>query len=333
MWPEALQYKKRKVLVTGGFGFLGLNLVKRLVHAGANVRVLTRSGPPPVFAPLTVALQAVVSYKGRVEDAEIAKAAIDGVDVIFNLAGTSGAVVSNANPDTDLDANVRAQLAFLNICVSHNRHARVVFPSSRLVYRPTAQFPVTETADLAPVSIYGIHKLAVEHYHHLYHRLHGIPTTVLRITNPYGTYQNPERTSHGFINHLIHLAINDEVITLFGDGAQLRDYVCVDDVVRALLIAGMHPAAVGMTFNVGSGSGVSLKAAAQLIVEISGSGRIRHVEWPHQAAKTETGGFVANIARIREAIDWVPTIGLAEGLAHVISQHQNSVPMDRVRSG
>jgi UDP-glucose 4-epimerase len=319
--PEAEVYRKRPVLITGGSGFIGLNLVAALRPVDAEIRILNRS-PVPDGGELTELLSSVRQLRGDLRDRALVDEAIDGADVIFNLAGHSGSTTSNLEPFDDLDINLRGHLTLLEACRRLKRPPTIVFASSRLVYRPTDQLPVPETALTGPLSLYGVHKLTGEHYHLLYGHHYGIPTAVLRITNPYGHFQRPTENRYGIINWFIHLAVSDQVLPVYGDGRQLRDYVHVDDVVRAFLMAGADPKAHGTIFNVGSGSGVSFGQMAETVVREAASGRIEYRPWPAEAAMVETGDFVADVSRIAEVLGWRPTISLAAGLRGVVRQYR-----------
>jgi len=325
-WPAADFYAQRRVLITGGTGFLGRNLVAALKEVGAKVRTLSRSSPPD---PSEVAelFSGVRHFRGDLRERDVVDAAVEGAQVVFNLAGHSGSISSNTEPFEDLDVNLRGQITLLEACRQLDPRPTVVFSSSRLVYRPSPQLPVPETALTGPLSLYGVHKLAAEHYHFLYAHLHRLKAVVLRITNPYGTTWSSsllvgEGGRYSIINWFIHLAVTDQVLPIYGDGHQLRDYVHVDDVTRAFLIAGANPKGAGMIFNVGSGQGVSFKTMAETVVEEAGAGRIEHRPWPAEAAMVETGDFVADVSRIAGVLGWQPTTQLAAGLRRVIGQYR-----------
>lgn len=153
----------------------------------------------------------------------------------------------------------------------------------------------------------------------LYRRLFGIRYSVARITNPYGPGQPSSRTAYGVINRLIHLAIADRALVIYGDGTQLRDYVHVDDVVAALVAMAASPAADGRAYNVGSGTGTKLVDLAEQVIAIAGRGRIEHVRWPPLAQQIETGDFIADVGRIERELGWRPAIALGEGLAETVA--------------
>jgi len=313
-------YTEKRVLVTGALGFMGFNLVRALQAANAHLSVLSRSWPPrPGSVEST--LGGVTFFKGDIRDSAVVDEAVAGCDLIFHLAGKSGPVASNASPLDDLDVNSRGMLTLLESCRRVNTSAKIVFPSSRLVYGANAEQPATEAAPTAPLSVYGIHKLAAEQYLLLYQRLHGMRASILRITNPYGPFQRPEQNRYGIVNWFIHEAMHGRPLTVYGQGSQLRDYVHIDDVVEAMLTAGVAPEADGRIFNVGSGRGVSFLEMAGHIIRAAGRGRVQHVDWPPDAALVETGDFVANTSLIAESLGWKARIPLESGIDDVIARY------------
>jgi nucleoside-diphosphate-sugar epimerase len=324
----APSYSEMRVLVTGGLGFMGLNLVRALQSVNARVSLLSRSWPP---RPLDIdsSLNGVTFFKGDIRDSTLVGDAISRCEVIFHLAGKSGPAASNASPLEDLDVNSRGLLNLLECCRRLNPNAKIIFPSSRLVYAPDVELPATEGALTAPLSVYGVHKRAGEQYLLLYQRLHGLRATILRITNPYGPFQRPEQNRYGIVNWFIHEAMHDRPLTVYGTGTQLRDYVHIDDVVAAMLIAGLAPEADGGIFNVGSGQGISFSEMAEAIVQAVGRGRVNHVEWPADAALVETGDFVADTSLIAERLGWKAGIPLESGIADVIARYTALGPEQR----
>lgn len=315
-----MTYAKKRVLVTGGLGFMGFNLVRALQRTDARVRVLSRSWPP-LPGNVESTLGGVAFFHGDIRDPAVVEEAVSGCDVIFHLAGKSGPAASNASPLEDLDVNSRGLLTLLDACRSLSAGVKIVFPSSRLVYGSSDKQPTNESAPTAPLSIYGIHKWSAEQYLLLYHRLYGLRVTILRVTNPYGPFQRPEQNRYGVVNWFIHQAMHDQPLTVYGEGAQLRDYIHIDDVVDAFLVAGTASEADGKIFNVGSGHGISFLEMAELIVRASRRGSIQHVEWPPEAAVVETGDFVADTSFIAERLGWKAKIPIESGVADVIARY------------
>ena len=314
-------YRGRSVLVTGGLGFMGLNLVSALRALGSDVRILSRSALPHVDGAESIVAGAVVT-QGDVRDASAVDHALADCEYVFHLAGRSGQVMSNLAPLDDLDVNARGTLTLLMACAERRLSPKFVFPSSRLVYARHLPVPVVESAPLEPGSVYGLHKLMGEHYLSLYGRLRGLRACALRITNPYGPFQRSDQSAYGVINWFIHQAMHDRPLTVYGNGPQIRDYVHIDDVVDAMLLAGSRQAADGKVFNVGGGRGVSFADMAELVVRVVGAGEVQHVDWPTDAADVETGDFVADTSLIAGALDWAPTIGLEAGIKDVVARYR-----------
>jgi UDP-glucose 4-epimerase len=302
-------YDGRAVLVIGGFGFIGGNLTRCLLDSGAQVTVLT---------PLRERHGARL-IEGDVRDSHVVTRAIADQRVVFNLSGQSGAVRSMEDPWTDLDINLRGNLVILEALREVNTGAKMVVAGSRLQYGRARRLPAAEDDGREPLCLHAIHKQTVEEYLRLYARLFGLRWSVARVTNPFGPGQPSGRTAYGVINRLIHLALADEALTLYGDGLQLRDYVFVDDVVDALMLLGATEASDGRVYNVGSGTATRMRDVAQLIVQIAGSGDIRHTPWPPLAEQVETGDFVADVSRIRDELGWRPRVALRDGIERTVT--------------
>ena len=318
------EYRNRRALVIGGFGFIGRHVTDRLRARGAAVTVVTRSLSAHRDAVPVVAAGATV-VEGDLRDAAAMSAAVSGQDVIFNLAGQSGAVRSMEDPYTDLDVNVRGNLVLLEALRTESPNAKLVFASSRLAYGSGGADSIDEARMPEPLCAHAVHKLAVEQYLRVYRHAYGLKATVARLTNPYGPGQPAARTAYGVVNRLIHLALNDQPLPIYGDGRQRRDYVYIDDAVDALLALGASAASDGGTYNVGSGRGTPLVDMARAIVEMTGSGRLAFVEWPHMAERVETGDFVADITRIEREVGWRPHTSLLDGLQRTVAHYRSQV--------
>lgn len=319
-------YAGVNVLVMGGLGFIGLNLVSELIAQQAYVIIVSRSQPSMAISWLNqISAGAQYSPKlrlGDIRSPETYQDVISSVDVIFNLAGKSGAAKSLIEAHTDMQTNVEGNLALLETIRHKDHKPRVVFISSRLVYGPTGAVPAGEDQPLKPTSIYGLHKLSVEHYYRLYGMHYGVPYSIMRLTNPYGPYQLPDRQNYGIANSFIIHAIKSKTITVYGKGHQLRDYVFIGDVVEALLNLGSNPIAIGQTFNIGYGRSISLSDMAMLIVKLANSGQIEYVPWPEVDKMVETGDFLCNIDRARTLLGWQPVVGWEEGFQRTISTYR-----------
>lgn len=311
-------------LVIGGLGFIGRNLSRRLADGGARVTVLTPSAAAHRECADDFTARGITVVAGDIRDAGLMGRVVAKQEVVFNLAGQSGAVRSSEDPLTDLDINYRGTLVLLEAVRQVNPGATIVLAGSRLHYGHPTALPVPETAPADPLSPHAIHKTAAEAALKVYSRLHGLRTVTARITNPYGPGQPRQRTAYGLINRLVHLAVAGETLPIYGPGTQLRDYVHVDDVVSALVAMATVAPPDGRAYNVGSGTGTSLVDAATLIVELAGGGRIEHVDWPVLAARVETGDFVADITKIAAELDWRPATPLRQGLAQTVGYYRDS---------
>lgn len=308
-----------RVLVVGGLGFIGVNLTARLAGLGARVAVLTPDRARHAAEATTFERDGVEIVEGDLRDQPLVESLVVDRQLVINLSGQSGAVRSMEDPWTDLDVNVRGSLVLLEALRARNPGVKVVFAGSRLQYGHVDHLPAGEDAEQSALCLHAIHKQTVEEYFDLYNRLFGIRYSVARITNPYGPGQPSSRTAYGVINRLIHLAIADRALTIYGDGTQLRDYVHVDDVVAALVTMASSPAADGRAYNVGSGTGTKLVDLAAQVIAIAGRGRVEHVPWPPLAQQVETGDFIADVGRIQRELGWRPAIALREGLAETIA--------------
>jgi UDP-glucose 4-epimerase len=310
------------VLVIGGLGFIGSNLTARLVDHVESVMVLTPNRAKHADAAAMLERAGVDIVEGDLRDQSLVEKLVVEQSLIFNLSGQSGAVRSMEDPWTDLDVNIRGNLVLLEALRHGNPKAKIVFAGSRLQYGHVEHLPVSEDAPRAALCLHAIHKQTVEQYLALYHRLFGIRYSVARITNPYGPGQPSSRTAYGVINRLIHLAIADRPLTIYGEGTQLRDYVHIDDVVAALMAIAASPSADQRIYNVGSGTGTKMVDLAAQVIAIAGGGRIEHVEWPALARQVETGDFVADVGRLERELGWRPAVSLRDGLQRTVEHYR-----------
>ena len=315
-------YSGKRVLVTGGLGFIGLNLSRRLLELGASVTVLDNFMPPGVSEMHADFLGRIRIAIADIRDEDKVERVIRDQDIIFNLAGKSGAAGSNKTPLNDLDINCRGHLTILEACRTFNPGVTIIFPSSRLVYGKPLYLPVDEKHPLAPESVYAAHKLAVENYHLIYGRLYGLKATVLRISNPYGPFQAGEGRAYGIANSFIQAVVSGRPITLFGDGSQRRDYLYIDDLIEAFLCAASAEAARGRIYNIGAVHGTSLLELAELALAEAGQGNIVRVPWPEEYLAIETGDYLSDISLARKELNWSPNMDIREGIKRTVISYQ-----------
>jgi UDP-glucose 4-epimerase len=314
-------YRDRRVMVTGGMGFIGSNLTRELLDLGAQVLVVDSMIPD--YGGNAFNLRGVED-RVRINIADVRQRStmnhlVQGVDVIFNLAGQVSHIDSMQDPDTDLDINCRAQLSLLEACRRHNAGVKVVFAGTRQVYGRPESLPVTENHLVRPTDMNGINKAAGENYHLVYNNVFGVRACSLRLTNVYGPRQLLKHNRQGFIGWFIRLAIEDRDIQIYGTGAQIRDFVFVDDACDAFLRAGASDACNGAVFNVGGDEPISHLRLVELLIATAGCGRFQLVEWPADKKAIDIGDFYADSSRLTSTVGWRPTTRLADGLARTIA--------------
>jgi UDP-glucose 4-epimerase len=317
-------YRGRRVMVTGGLGFIGSNLVRHLVDAGADVLIVDSLFPDYGGNLFNIAgiEQRVRVNISDVRDETSMDALVRDREVIFNLAGQVSHIDSMQDPHTDLEINCRAQLSMLEACRKHNPAVRVIFAGTRQVYGRPERLPVDEGHLVRPVDINGVNKAAGEYYHLLYNNVFGVRACSLRLTNVYGPRQLMRHNRQGFIGWFIRLAIEGREIQIFGDGSQLRDFVYVDDAAEAFLYAGATDVCNGEVFNVGGDVPISHKDLVALLLEVAGSGSVRFVEWPEAKKRIDIGSFYSDSSKFRRAVGWHPRIDLREGLRRTIEYYR-----------
>jgi UDP-glucose 4-epimerase len=329
MRPDYLeQYRGRRVLITGGLGFIGSNLARRLVDLDANVVVTDAMIPDYGGNMFNIA-----GYEprmrvnlGDVRDQTAMDVLVRDREIIFNLAGQVSHIDSMRDPYTDLEINCRAQLSMLEACRKFNPSVKVIFAGTRQVYGKPDRLPVDETHLVRPIDVNGVNKAAGEYYHLLYNNAFGVRACSLRLTNVYGPRQLIRHNRQGFIGWFIRLAIEDREIEIFGDGSQVRDFVYVDDAVDAFLRAGFCTSCDGDVFNVGGLEPTAHRDLTELLIEVAGTGRVRYVPWPDDKKRIDIGSFYSDSSKFSRITGWRPGVGLREGFRRTIEYYRAHMP-------
>ena len=308
------------VAITGGLGFIGSNLARRLVGLGSQVTLVDNLLPAYGGNRFNVSdfASRVKVNVCDVRDPRAMEELVRGCDYLFNLAGQTSHLDSMTDPHTDLAINAAAQLSILEACRSSNPDVRIVFASTRQVYGKPDYLPVDERHPVNPVDVNGINKLAGEWYHLLYHRVYGIGAVALRLTNTYGPGMRVKDARQTFLGIWLRQLIEGEPLRIYGDGSQLRDFTYVDDVVDALLLAAAAPRALGQVYNLGSKEIMSLEALAMLLIRLHGSGRCVRVPFPADRKTIDIGDYYGNYTKISDELGWAPKVGLEAGLARTL---------------
>ena len=318
------EYKGRSALITGGLGFIGSNLARRLVEIGVEVTVLDALMPEQGGNQYNLRdlLGRVEVHTADMRDPKVVNHLVGGVDYIFNLAGSVSHLESMQQPLRDLELNCAAHVTLLEACRNFNPHVKIVFTSTRQVYGKPVYLPLDEQHRVAPHDVNGINKLAAEHYHLLYQRIYGTRTVCLRLTNTYGPRQLIHHNRQGFIAWFIRQAVEGGVIELYGEGRQRRDMNYVNDVVEALLLAGASEAAEGEVYNLGGDEFVSLAELAEKLISITGRGSVRNVPFPQERQLIDVGNTHSSYAKIESALGWRPRTPLRDGLRRTVEFYE-----------
>lgn len=316
-------YRGRKVLVTGGLGFIGSNLCRALADLGAEV--LAVDSLLPDYGGNLFNLDGY-ERRLRINIADVRGHGMEylvrGQEVLFNLAGQVSHLDSMADPFTDLEINCRSQLSILEAVRRGNPALKIVYAGTRQVYGRPRYLPVDEKHLLNPTDVNGINKISGELYHLVYHSVYGIRASSLRLTNTYGPRQLIKHNRQGFIGWFVRQAALGEEIQVFGDGSQKRDFNHVDDVVDAFLRAGALDASDGGVFNLGEAHPISLLDLVKLLIEVAGGGSYRVVPFPPERKRIDIGDFYADTARVRAALGWEPKVPLRKGLEETIAWYR-----------
>jgi nucleoside-diphosphate-sugar epimerase len=316
-------YRGKRVLVTGGLGFIGSNLAIRLADLDAEV-VLVDSMLPAYGATLRniepVRERVRVNFSD-VRDQHSLSYLVRGQDLIFSLAGQISHSESMRDPMTDLEINCRSQLSLLECCRRGNPEVKIAFASTRQLYGRPQYLPVDEAHPLTPVDVNGTDKLAAERYYTIYHDVYGIETVSLRLTNTYGPRMEIANDKKGFAGVFIRKALQGQKIQIYGSGEQKRDFNYVDDVVEALLLAGASESVNGQVFNLGHPEPASLLEFVEILGELADF-EFEFVPFPPEAEAIDIGDYYGDFRKFHQATGWRPEVDLRSGLARTLQYYR-----------
>jgi UDP-glucose 4-epimerase len=301
----------QRVVVTGGAGFVGSNIVRRLLKEEAKVVVLDdfytgdENNLPMNDANLEV-------VKGSVTDYELTREVVKGASVVFHEAARN-IIVSTRNPREDYEVNIGGTLNVL-LAVRECSVPRVVYASSASVYGNPRYLPINEDDSTNMLSPYAVSKFAGENYCKAFYESYGLSTSMVRYSNVYGPAQRPDNPYCGVIAKFFETAMEGKAPRIHGDGEQTRDFTYIDDVVDATLLAGVSPKAEGQVYNVGTGRETSVNQLARMIIQITGA----QIE-PEYVDRRDIDNIrrrVVNIEKIRRELRWSPSVIIEKGLQH-----------------
>jgi UDP-glucose 4-epimerase len=323
------KFNGKKILITGGLGFIGSNLALRLSEMGAQVMLVDS-----LIAEFGGNLFNIDGFQGRVSvnisdirDEHGMAYLVRGQDYLFNLAGQTSHLDSMKDPYTDLEINCRSQLSMLEACRKNNPAIRIVFASTRQLYGKPIYLPVDEKHPVHPVDVNGINKLSGELYHTLYNNIYGISSCSLRLTNTYGPRMRVKDARQTFLGWWIRLLLEGRNIEVFGDGKQLRDFNYVDDAVDAILLAAVNENARGKTYNLGSDEHTSLGDLAALMVALNGGGHYGLIPFPAERKAIDIGDYYSDFGLAKSDLGWRPRVSLRSGLDATLAYFRTRLPM------
>ena len=319
--------RNKRVLITGGLGFIGSNLARHLVKVGAKVTIADSLIPEYGGNLFNLKdLKDEIEIKiTDVRDSISMDQLIPHQDFLFNLAGQTSHLDSMENPFTDLDINAKAQLSILEACRKHNPEIRIVFASTRQIYGKPQYLPVDEKHPWHPVDVNGVNKMAGEWYHIVYNDVYGIPASVLRLTNTYGPRMRIKDARQTFLGIWIRNLLEGKPIQVFGDGLQRRDYNYVDDVVNALLLAATLPEAEGKIYNLGAPAPLSLEETAKLMCNLNEGSSYEKIPFPEDRKAIDVGDFVCDYQAFQSTFDWNPKVKFEEGISKSIDYFRENL--------
>lgn len=321
---ERYNWKNKKVVIFGGAGMIGSTVARLLVEKGARVTIV--DAMLPMFGGNLFNLDGIIKdvkfVEGDIRDSYVVEKYVKDKDFIYNFAAQVSYVRSNKEPILDLDINCKGALNILEACRKFASESKILFSSSRFVYGSIEYNPVDEQHPFNCLSIYGIHKLAIEKYHIFYNRAYNLDTVCLRISNPYGPRQQMKHNEWGIVNWFIRLALDKKPLTIYGDGLQKRDYIFVEDLAKAFIMAAETERTKGKIYNVGAGQGIAFIDMAKTISKFIEGTTIRQVEWPKERYFVETGDYIANISKITHDTNWKPVTNFEEGIRRTIEYYK-----------
>ena len=319
-------YNSKTVLVTGGLGFLGSALVSAISSVQCHITLLVRHSshvdiPEGTLADFTI-------LRGDIETVEPWAEALEKVDVIFHFAGQTDARVADQSPLADFFAAVSPALHLLESCRRLNISPTILFAGTVTQVGMAKILPINENFNDRPLVVYEIHKLAIEKYSQFFFNTAKIPTLSLRLANVYGPGVRESSQDRGVLNLMIKKALAGETLTVFGTGKPIRDYIYIDDVVRAFLLAGsMGPNLAGNYYLVGSGKGTSISDVINLVADrteiITGvRPPVEHVPSPDDLSPYSERDFVVDSTLFQQTTGWRPKIALSDGIDRSLEYFQ-----------
>ncbi|MBI4116575.1 SDR family NAD(P)-dependent oxidoreductase [Candidatus Pacearchaeota archaeon] len=311
----------KKALITGGCGFLGSNLARRLLELGVDVFIISRNGKSR--ENLKGVESKIKFLEGDLTDDSFVSESLEEKDYLFHLAWQTDLKKSMSNPQEDIKNDIIGLLNILESCRKKNPGIKVIFTSTVTVVGKTENLSPAEDSPENPVSVYELNKLIAEKYLKMYYSVYGINYCVLRLSNVFGEFQSIDNPSRGVLNFMIGRALRGEILTVYGKGDFIRDYSYVQNYVDAFILAAISEKTNGEFYVLGSGEGKTMNEVVDNIKKIvedssNKSVAITHVEFPGDESEINKRNFVADYSKFKTATGWFPKISFGDGLRKTI---------------
>lgn len=319
-------FRNKRVLITGGLGFIGSNLAIRLAEEGANVTIVDSMIPEyggNLFSIEDVKDRVKVNYCD-ITDKNAMEWIVRDQDYIFHLAGQVSHIMSYSNPYHDIDYNITGTVILLEACRKYNSDVKIVYTGTRGQYGSVASLPASEESPTNPRGLYEITNLAAEKVFLVYNEAHGIKSVLTRLTNVYGPRAQMKTNKYGVANWFVRLVLDNEIIPIYGDGLIKRDFIYVDDVVDALLALSLKEKCFGEIFNIGSDYVSNFKELAETIIDTAKQSKIEFTPFSEERKKQEPGDFYSDISKIHNYIGWKPKVSLKEGIRRTVDFYKKN---------
>jgi UDP-glucose 4-epimerase len=310
---------QENILVTGGAGFIGSHLVEHLVSLGARVTVydLFDHNYGGNKFNLRNVEQDVDIIQGDVCNEKSLRDALHGHTIVYHLAAQLSRVISNKKPRKDLKYNNLGMLNLLKATMDTESVHTIIYTGSQAQYGKNSDDILKVNTRMEPVDIYGANKLACENYLHVFGRRNDVCTNTVRLTNVYGPHSQLENPSYGVINQFIKAVVLDETLTVFKPGTMLRDFVFVEDVVKSL-VSCAKVNNDGESYIVGSGDSISIKRLADILVDLSGRGRVKLTDWPDEWSTVKVGDIRVDTSKAEAQLEWSPAWSIRNALKETL---------------
>lgn len=315
----------KKILITGGLGFIGSNLVHRLVELGAKVTIYDNLDPHSggnLYNILDIKEKTNLLFYD-ILNVDLLSQEVSKADIIFNCAASTSHPFSMKEPWIDLDVNSRGVLNILETIKKFNKDVKFVHIGTSTQLGKLLYHPADENHPEFPTDIYSANKCVSEKYVLIYANAFDIDATVIRLSNVFGPRASIHSPEFTFNNYFVGLGLQNKDITVYGNGKQLRNVIYVDDAVEALIQTALSIGTKGETFFAVGDYHYSVADIAQETAKIMGSGKVNFIQWPKERKATEIGDAILSNKKIKEVVKWSPLTNLTDGLIKTKEYYRN----------